>query len=237
MGRIADMGVGIMKRVFISIGILVLICFGGLFLYNVAYSEGEADGYRDGYDQGNIAGQEWGYGAGHIEGFRLGTQQGYDEGYLAGKADGYEEGVGAGYEEGIEIGYEEGVSAALGHGYTIKDPTYKQAIKFLKEDETDKNKFVEDIYVCSHFTRDVCNNAENEGLRCAFVEIRYSDGGHSIIAFNTTDEGLVYFEPQSDEIVKPVVGKRYYKCVEPKPGYRYEKPSFDDTIVDILVIW
>jgi len=233
MGRIADMGVGIMKRVFISIGILVLICFGGLFLYNVAYSEGEADGYRDGYDQGDIAGQEWGYGAGHIEGFRLGTQQGYDEGYLVGKADGFEEGVEAGYEEG----YEEGVSAVLGHGYPIKDPTYKQAIKFLKEDETNKNDFVEDIYVCSHFARDVCNNAESEGLRCAFVEIRYSDGGHSIIAFNTTDEGLVYFEPQSDEIVKPIVGKRYYECVEPKPGYRYEKPPFDDTIVDILVIW
>ncbi len=96
---------------------------------------------------------------------------------------------------------------------------------------------MEDIYVCSHFARDVCNNAENEGLRCAFVEIRYPDGGHSIIAFNTTDEGLIYFEPQSDEIVKPVVGKRYYKCIETKPGYRYEKPPYDDTIVDILVIW
>lgn len=56
MGRIADMGVRIMKRVFISIGILVLICFSGLFLYNAAYSEGEADGYSDGYDHGNIAG-------------------------------------------------------------------------------------------------------------------------------------------------------------------------------------
>lgn len=50
------MGVRIMKRVFISIGILVLICFSGLFLYNAAYSEGEADGYSDGYDHGNIAG-------------------------------------------------------------------------------------------------------------------------------------------------------------------------------------
>ncbi len=221
-----------MKGVFISIGILgilVLICFGGLFLYDVAHSQGESDGYSDGYNQGYTDGQEVGYSSGETEGYHLGKQGGYEEGYLAGKSDGY--------EEGVEAGYEEGVSAALGHDYTIIDPTYKQAIKFLKEDETDENKFVEDIYVCSHFARDVCNNAESEGLRCAFIEIRYPDGGHSIIAFNTTDEGLVYFEPQSDEIVKPVVGKWYYKCVEPKPGYRYEKPSFDDTIVDIVVIW
>jgi len=218
-----------MKGVFISIGILVLICFGGLFLYDVAHSQGESDGYSDGYNQGYTDGQEVGYSSGETEGYHLGEQGGYEEGYLAGKSDGY--------EEGVEAGYEEGVSAALGHGYTIIDPTYKQAIKFLEEDETDENKFMEDIYVCSHFARDVCNNAESEGLRCAFVEIRYPDGGHSIIAFNTTDEGIVYFEPQSDEIVKPVVGKWYYKCVEPKPGYRYEKPSFDDTIVDIVVIW
>ena len=218
-----------MKGVFISIGILVLICSGGLFLYDVAHSQGESDGYSDGYNQGYTDGQEVGYSSGETEGYHLGKQGGYEEGYLAGKSNGY--------EEGVEAGYEEGVSAALGHDYTIIDPTYKQAIKFLKEDETDENKFMEDIYVCSHFARDVCNNAESEGLRCAFIEIRYPDGGHSIIAFNTTDEGLVYFEPQSDEIVKPVVGKWYYKCVEPKPGYRYEKPSFDDTIVDIVVIW
>jgi hypothetical protein len=83
----------------------------------------------------------------------------------------------------------------------------------------------------------VCNNAETEGLRCAFVEIRYPDGGHSIIAFDTIDEGLVFFEPQSDEIVKSIVGRRFYKCIEPAPGYYYEKPSFDDTIMDILAVW
>ena len=58
---------------------------------------------------------------------------------------------------------------------------------------------------------------------------------------SATDAGvlarLVFFEPQSDEIVKPVVGKRFYECIEPKPGYYYEKPPYDDTILDILVIW
>ena len=119
-------------------------------------------------------------------------------------------------------------------------PKYEEAVAFLRNDKTDKNEYIEDtygVYICSHFARDVGNNAEEEGLRCAFVELRYPDGGHSIIAFNTIDRGLVYFDPQTDERVNPVIGKRYYQCVEPKPGYYYEEPWYDDTIMDILVIW
>ena len=226
-----------MKSVFISIGILALIGTGGFFLNEVAYSQGEASGYIDGYNQGYTIGQEGGYSSGETEGYQqgetegrqLGEQEGYDEGYLAGKTEGY--------EEGIEIGYEEGVAAALGHGYTLKDPTYKQAINFLKEDDTDESEFVEDTYICSHFARDVCNNAEAEDLRCAYVGLIYPEGGHAIIAFHTIDEGLVFFDPQSDERTTPIVGKRYYECIEPKSGYYYEEPSHDDTIMDILVIW
>jgi len=58
-----------------------------------------------------------------------------------------------------------------------------------------------------------------------------------MIAFNTIDEGLVYFEPATDERVRPFVGKRYYQCIEPRPGYYYPPPLYDDTINDILVIW
>jgi len=229
------------KSVFISIGILALIGTGGFFLYEVAYSQGETSGYIDGYNQGYTIGQEGGYSSGETEGYHLGEKEGYEEGYLTGKAEGYEEGYLAGeadgYEEGAEIGYEEGAEDSLGHGYTIQDPTYKQVTKFLKEDRIDKKNYKEGIYVCSHFARDVCNNAEAEGLRCAYVGLVFQEGGHAIIAFNTIDEGLVYFEPQSDEIVTPVIGKQYYKCIETKPGYRYEKPDYDDTIMDILVIW
>ena len=226
-----------MKSVFISIGILALIGAGGFFLYGVAYSQGETSGYIDGYNQGHVVGQEEGYNSGQADGYQqgetegrqLGEQEGYEEGYLAGEADGY--------EEGVEVGYEEGAEDSLGHGYTIQDPTYKQVTKFLKEDRTDKKNYKEGIYVCSHFARDVCNNAENEELRCAYVGLIYPEGGHAIIAFNTIDEGLVYFDPQSDEEATPIIGKRYYKCVEPKPGYYYEEPDYDDTIMDILVIW
>ncbi len=218
-----------MKSILISIGILALIGTGGFFLYQVAYSQGETSGYSDGYSQGYVVGQEEGYNSGQADGY----QQGETEGRQLGKQEGYEEG----YLAGNANGYEEGAEDSLGHGYMIQDPTYKQAIKFVKEDKTDQNEFVEDIYVCSHFARDVCNDAESEGLRCAYVGLIYPEGGHAIIAFNTIDEGLVYFDPQSDERATPIIGKRYYQCIEPKPGHYYEEPSHDDTIIDILVIW
>jgi hypothetical protein len=192
---------------------LILVGAGGLVIYHTAHSQGEAAGYDDGYGQGYAAGQETGYGSGETEG--------YDLGYLDGQAD----------------GYEEGAAAALGHGYNIQDPTYRQAVEFLREDDTDQNEFTDDAYVCSHFARDLCNSAESQGIRCAYVGLIYADGGHAIIAFNTIDQGLVYFDPQSDDEANPVVDKHYYECIVPKSGYYYEQPDYDDTILDILVIW
>jgi hypothetical protein len=240
------------KYIFIVIGILILVGAGSFFLYDVAYSGGETAGYASGYsvghDTGYSTGQEAGYEKGYSsgetdgynEGYTSGKADGYDEGYTSGRTDGYDEGYTSGITDGYDEGYEVGIEAGLGHGYTLRDPTYRGVITFLREDKTDRNEYIEDtygVYVCSHFARDVSNNAEEAGLRCAFVELRHLDGGHAIIAFNTIDEGLIYFEPMTDERVRPVVGKRYYQCIEPKPGYYYEKPSFDDTIMDILVIW
>ncbi len=209
------------KRILISIALLVMVAFGSVVLYGVAYGEGETAGYDSGYGSGYSTGQEAGYSSGR--------QDGYNEGYNSGEAEGYT----GGYDEG----FDEGVEAGLGHGYSLRDPTYRQALDFLKKDKTDSREYIENTYVCSHFARDVCNNAEEAGLRCASVELRFPEGGHAIIAFDTIDRGLVYFESQSDEKVNPILGKPYYQCVVPKAGYPYEKPSYDDTIQDILVVW
>jgi hypothetical protein len=217
-----------MKRVIISLAIVVIAGIGGFTLYYMAYARGDTAGYGRGYSTG----QEIGYSSGR--------QDGYSDGYVSGKADGYDEGYDLGEADGYNEGYDEGLEAGLGHGYALRDPTYEQATSFLRRDKTDKNEYVEDtygVYVCSHFARDVCNNAEAEGLRCAFVGLRYLEGGHSIVAFDTIDKGLVYFDAMTDERANPVVGERYYRCIEPRPGYYYAEPDFDDTIMDILVIW
>ena len=216
------------KWVIVSLAILFFVGAGGFALYVVAYAMGDTEGYGRGYSTG----QDIGYSSGE--------QDGYSDGYISGKAEGYDEGYDLGQTAGYDAGYDQGLEAGLGHGYTLRDPTYKEAVAFMKEDKTSDNEYNDDdygIYVCSHFSRDVCNNAEAEGLRCAFVELRLAESGHAIVGFNTVDEGLVYFEPITDEKVNPEVGERYYKCVVPRPGYYYLPPEYDDTILDILVIW
>jgi hypothetical protein len=208
-----------MRRwIFVAVGILVAVCISGFIAYNVAYGTGKAAGYE--------AGQGVGYNLGKQDGYNAGKDDGYKTGYNSGKAD----------------GYDEGLQAGLGHGYTLKDPTYSEAVMFIERDKTNGNKYIEDdygVYVCSHFARDVCNNAEAQGFRCAFVELRFPKMlGHTIVAFNTIDQGLVYFEPQTDCRARPVIGQRWYQCQDVIPGYSgYAPPPFDDTIKDILVIW
>jgi hypothetical protein len=73
--------------------------------------------------------------------------------------------------------------------------------------------------------------------RCGLVAIDYNGPGHAIVAFNTTDRGVVYFEPQSDEMVLLKVGARYYTCIVVKPGYHYDPPSHNDTILSFNVVW
>jgi len=135
----------------------------------------------------------------------------------------------------LQISYE---GLVAGHGYTIKDPTYRQMVSFIEKDKTEREQYIEDEYICQDFAMDVCNHAEEEGIRCAYVNILFPDGkGHAIVAFNTIDRGLVYIEPQTDELVEPRIGKHYYKCVIAKPGSRWVRPDHDDTIERIIIIW
>jgi hypothetical protein len=213
-----------LKWVLISLAIVAFVGAGGYLLYHVAYAIGDVEGYGRGY----TTGQETGYSAGE--------QDGHDQGYDQGKAEGYAQGKTEGYDEG----YNEGIEAGAGHGYTLRDPTYEEAVAFLQKDKTSDNEYDDSdygVYVCSHFARDVCNNAEAEGLRCAIVHLISPDSGHAIVAFDTIDEGLVYFEAMTDDRANPELGKHYYKCIEAGEGYYYPKPDYDDTIMDILVTW
>jgi len=217
------------KWVLVSLAIVVVVGGGGYAVYYISYAWGDASGYNRGYS----VGQGVGYSAGE--------QEGYSQGYISGKSEGYDEGYDRGQIEGYDEGYDEGREAGFGHGYALRDPTYEEAVAFMEEDKTSDNEYNDDdygVYVCSHFSRDVCNNAEVEGLRCAIVNLVFPGTvGHAIVAFDTIDEGLVYFEAITDELVRPEVGKRYYKCIVPRPGYFYMASGYDDTIMDILVTW
>jgi hypothetical protein len=128
-------------------------------------------------------------------------------------------------------------SLTTGYGYVYRDPTYAEAKAFLTSDRTDANLYVLDTYVCEDFAYDVVTHALQLKLRCAFVSIRFPVFAHAIIAFNTTDRGLVYFEAQSDEEVRLQTGKHYWTQCVIAAGSGYLPSSYDDTVERFNVIW
>lgn len=106
-------------------------------------------------------------------------------------------------------------------GIGIRNPTFKELKDFIIKDPTSRNVFVYNKYECRHFATDVNNNAEAVGIRCAFVLLCFHYGQHAVVAFDTTDRGLVYIEPQTDVVIHPEVGGTYQ----------------GQQIIEILVSW
>jgi len=84
--------------------------------------------------------------------------------------------------------------------YNLRDPTYEEAVEFIRSDETDKNQYNQS-YTCISFANDFRDNALNAGYRCGYVAIEFGETNHVIVCFNTSDNGLIFIEPQTDEIV------------------------------------
>jgi len=121
---------------------------------------------------------------------------------------GYDEGESDGYQLGYDEGYLQGAEDITENGWYIRDPTYQEAIAFINSDKTDENEYTDD-YVCYDFTADFDDNAAQMGYRCGFVYIEFPDSAHAIACFNTTDNGIIYVEPQNDEIVTIAIGQPY----------------------------
>jgi hypothetical protein len=91
----------------------------------------------------------------------------------------------------------------------LKNPTFQELRDFILKDPTSRDQFALNQYECRHFATEVNNNAEVEGLRCAFVLLCFDRGQHAVVAFDTVDRGLVYIEPQTDAAIHPEVGGKY----------------------------
>ncbi|MGQ9680552.1 MAG: hypothetical protein ACUVV4_07295 [Candidatus Bathyarchaeia archaeon] len=118
-----------------------------------------------------------------------------------------------------------------GGGYGIRDPTYNEVLKFISSDKTDENEYDPESYTCINFAADVKNNAFYKGYRCGYVEILFPDSGHAIVCFNTADRGLVFIEPQTDEVMNLVIGRPYWN------RSKYCAPDYDDTVIRFVICW
>jgi predicted nuclease with TOPRIM domain len=130
----------------------------------------------------------------------------------------------ASYQDGYDEGYEQGGEDVVGEGWYInRDPTYAEVVAFVNVDQTDKNAYTED-YVCYDFTADFNANAFQMGYRCGFVYMEFAESAHAIACFNTTDRGLIYVEPQTDEI-----------DVDVRVGHVYS--NIGKIVVKVGIIW
>ncbi len=130
------------------------------------------------------------------------------------------------------------LKSQLPTGYFVADPTYADVLDFIASDLTDKNAILAPMDAQWDICNDVINNAANQHIRCAFVFINKVSGTTwGIIGFNTTDKGMVYIEPRTDELVELRAGERFYLQIIPKPGIHYARPDYDDTVLRFKIIW
>jgi len=220
---------GILKRIGAMIGILaecfilivpVAILSETIGTFNVKIATAYNSSYQEAYD--SICHTR--YQEGYDEQYEVGYAEQYEVGYNAHYTKAYDEG----YESGLEIGYEQGLDTRVG----LHNPTYRELLNFLRRDKTNSKPYIKGEYVCADFAADVNNNAELEGIRAAYVSLSFPLEGHAIVAFETTDKGLIFIEPQSDRVAKLVIGQSYWQSVGSSQARDY-----DDTVVEIQIIW
>jgi hypothetical protein len=88
--------------------------------------------------------------------------------------------------------------------------TWRELNLFLDSDHTNWNLYIPDKYICVNFALDLVANAKKQNINAWIVGVNLDDSpeGHTFVAFNTSDKGVVWIEPQFDYNYVPVeVGK------------------------------
>ncbi len=131
---------------------------------------------------------------------------------------------------GMTLATFKGWSRVLGEATLCGIKHIVEALRFMWTDQTDEHMYMEN-YTCLNFAADFKENAFEAGYRCGFVYLKFSEGAHALVCFNTTSRGIVFIEPQFDVIVRVEVGVRYwvdngFQCLD-----------CDDIIIDFVIIW
>ncbi len=76
------------------------------------------------------------------------------------------------------------------------DPTWQELLQFIGSDDTETGSYLKGFYMCGSFAEKLHNNAEQKGIRSAWVVIHFTDGSetHALNAFYTKDRGVVFVD-------------------------------------------
>jgi hypothetical protein len=93
------------------------------------------------------------------------------------------------------------------------DPTKAEVERFILWDKTDEVEYNLSSWTCGNYMETVHTNAECVGIRCYMVVVSPVDSNqkpHGLVAFNTTDAGMVYVDcVGGDYWVNCSVGQEY----------------------------
>ncbi len=127
-----------------------------------------------------------------------------------------------------------GVPIDLVNSEAAVDVTWNELVDFLIHDPTDESPYIQDLYMCGAFAEQLHNNAEEAGIRAAWVSIDLQgrEVGHALNAFYTLDRGLVFVDCTGEN---PTVMPRgtdggqcdHDKVAYVKPGMEYGVISLD----------
>ena len=107
----------------------------------------------------------------------------------------------------------------IGTGYS-KLPIRSEVEQFMAENAISQREFDVDSFTCVEFSYYTAVAAQRAGFQVAIVVLHFepdyrSERGelvmakHMVIAFATSDDGIVFIEPQTDKVIKPEVGHTY----------------------------
>jgi len=133
----------------------------------------------------------------------------------------------------------------------LRNPTYQEFVDFLTQDKTDEQEYVspiieevpgkgttivneDEVFICTDFALMLRENANRAGWRCACLALPIL---HTINAFETTDKGLVWYDPLSKDprnILAPVYD-RYDPYPVPLGDEAYPRTEPWESI--IVYIW
>jgi len=139
----------------------------------------------------------------------------------------------------------DGQKIILTNNPEAQDVTWSELKQFLGDDDTDKEIYDLDTFVCGDFAEMLHNNAEEAGIRTAYVVMFFVDEevGHTCNAFYTQDQGLVYIDctgteegdVNADRLVQIAVGEQY----SPTPVFPQPRLSWGDMgeVEEHWIIW
>jgi hypothetical protein len=91
--------------------------------------------------------------------------------------------------------------------FKLRRPTFNELTAFLSADDTDKQRYVRDVYVCIHFAQRLQYNAKMRGLNISYVIVNFKyvfDYSHAFNGAILDDGRHVYIEPQYDKIFNTI---------------------------------